>query len=366
MKNIVFTGGHHNSALLVAKALKKKGFNIYWFGHKHTMKDDKSLSLEIREVKKEKIPFIELKTAKIHRNYNPFCFFKLAFGLMQSFYYLVKIKPVLIVAFGSYLSVPVAIVGKILGIKLIINEQTSKAGLANKFLARIADKILLTWKSSEKFFPAEKSIVTGLPLPSYIFKVKEGDKIFKNKLPIIFITGGKQGSNIINRAVEKELEVYLKDFNLIHQLGAIKKTYDYLRISRKRNELSIKYKKRYIVKKFFYRQEMIKILKNADLVISRSGAHIVYELSVLGKPAVLIPYPWAHNQEQLYNAKILKNYHGAIIIRQRDLTGQSLLTAAKKAIKNLDKMEQGLKELKEKVYKNGLQRVVEVILKQIK
>jgi len=364
-KTIVFTGGHHNSALLIAKALKKKGFEIYWFGHKHTMEKEESLSLEIREVQRAGIQFINLKTAKFYNNYNPLFLIKFIFGFFQSLFHLIKIKPKLIFAFGGYLSVPVGLSGKLLGIKLIISEQTSRAGLANRILSIFADKILLTWSSSQKFFKKKKCAVVGLPLPEQTFKKKKSEKQFDNKLLTILITGGKQGSHVINRAIEERLPVYLKKYNLIHQTGAIKKTNDFERIVEKRKKIDKEYRQRYKLKKFLFREEMIEALKSADLVISRAGAHIIWELAALGKPAILIPYPWAYKDEQFFNAKKLEKTGGAIILKQKNLSAEFLFKQVEKAMGKIDKLSKKAGKMKKLVVRDSKEKIISVIFEQL-
>ena len=85
-KKIVFIGGHHNSALVLAQALKAKSFKIYWFGHKHTMRREKSLSLEYLEVKKARVPFYQIQTGKFYRHYYPWQWLKTFYGFFQSLF----------------------------------------------------------------------------------------------------------------------------------------------------------------------------------------------------------------------------------------------------------------------------------------
>ena len=89
---VIFIGGHHNSALAVAKLLRQRGFRVYWFGHKHTMRKERSLSLEYQEVRKNGFPFYELKTGKFYRTYNPWQFLKIFLGFIQSLFLLYKIN----------------------------------------------------------------------------------------------------------------------------------------------------------------------------------------------------------------------------------------------------------------------------------
>lgn len=325
---IIFIGGHHNSALVVARLLKERGHRIFWFGHKHTMRKEKSLSAEYLEIKKYKFPFFEIRTGKFYHSYNPLEFLKIIFGFFQSLFLLLKIKPDFIVSFGGYLAVPVVTAGFLLRIPAVTHEQTTQSGLANQTISFLVKRIFLTWQSSIKFFPKNKSEVIGLPLRKELFQKQK--RPFKNQQPTILILGGKQGSNFINILIEGILTDLLKKYNLIHQTGRIRKTNDFNRLKEKRDSLPFDLKKRYILKPYFYNQEMARYLLGADLVISRAGAHIVYELMTLKKFAFLIPISWAYRNEQFKNALKLKNLGLAKIFSQKKIKGSLLLQEIEK------------------------------------
>lgn len=335
---IVFTGGHHNSALVVARLLRKKGHQIFWFGHKHTMEKEKSLSAEYLEVRRYGFPFFEIKTGKFYRTYNPLQYFKIVFGFFQALILLLRFRPNLIVSFGGYLAVPVVFAGFLLRIPSFIHEQTTQAGLANQITSFLAKKIFITWPSSIRFFPKKKTELIGLPLRKSFFK-KNKTKLFKNNLPTIFVVGGKQGSHFINKLIEESLVEILKEYNLIHQAGRIKRTGDLARLRKKRKALPPELKKRYLLKPYFFDEEMTTYLPAADLVISRAGAHIIYELAVLGKPAVLIPYPWSYKNEQLKNAQVLEKLGMAKILSQKQANSLILIKTIKNCFKELEKLE---------------------------
>ncbi len=338
IKTIVFTGGHHNSALVLAKLLCKRGFKIIWFGHKHTMFREKSLSAEFLEVKEAGIPFIELKTGKFYRTLNPLILAKIPFGFFQAFSLLIKYKPSLIVSFGGYLSVPVVLAGWFLKVPSVTHEQTTTIGVANKLISFFAKKIFLTWDSSKKFFPENKLKVVGLPVRKELLNLKKEKSFFQEKLPTILILGGKQGSHILNQTIMENLTFLLQKYNLIHQTGFSQKTKDFEKLKNIKKGLSVKLKKRYVVKPYFFKKELVQVLKITDLVISRSGAHIVYELALMGKPAVLIPYPWSYQKEQEFNARLLADNGGALLLEQKNL--RQFKNQIDDVINNLDKFRQ--------------------------
>ncbi|MBI1871919.1 glycosyltransferase [Candidatus Collierbacteria bacterium] len=321
-QTIVFTGGHHNSALVVAKELKKEGFQIAWMGHKFNF-SNKSLSAEYQEVTAEKIPFYELKTGKFYRQKNPIEYGKILFGLIQAFVYLNKIRPVLIVSFGGFMAVPAVIAGWLLRIPSVTHEQTVVAGWANKAISPFVKKILLTHESSLKNFPKKKSVVVGLPLRPELFDPKLKQK-FDPKL--LYISCGKQGSHTINQALFPLIGELVKKFTVVHQTGASGPSRDADRARRIKESLG-DLSNRYTYAPYFFATDAATYLQSAEVVISRAGAHLTYELSLLQKRAIFIPIPWVSHNEQLKNANLAAKKTPAIILLEKDLSRETLMAA---------------------------------------
>lgn len=320
---VVFTGGHHSSAIIVAKKLKEKGNNIFWFGHKQTMIGDKNPSSEYLEVTKEKIPFFNIKAGKLQRNFK-FVenLIRIPVGFFQSFYYLNKIKPDIIVTFGGYLGLPVAWSGFLLGIPVVAHEQTVISGKANTLIALVASKIFISFPSSANLFPKEKVIFSGLPVREEIFKKQDcfidSNHKNKDKRKIIYFTGGKQGSHIINEAVFSILPVLLEKFIVIHQCGSNSIFNDIRKAQQIKDNLG-RLSQYYFVKEYFFDDEIGGVYSCADFFVSRAGAHTVYELILLKKPAILIPIPWSSRDEQSKNGKMLEGLGLAKILTQEEL-----------------------------------------------
>ena len=313
----MFTGGHHTSALEVAKALKNKGWNIVWLGHRHSMWEDTSDSAEYKEVTAAGIKFIDLKAGKFYRTFNPLKLIRIPLGFFQAFLQLVLHRPTGIVSFGGYLAVPTVLAGWILGIPSVTHEQTVVSGWANKFISLFAKKIALAWPDSAHRYPRGKTVTIGLPLRSEILKIRK-PKTENRKL--IYITGGKQGSQTINKEVFAALS-RLGGYQVVHQTGNL----DY---SLAQSHLKDGYECF-----AFDSAKAIAALSQATVVVSRAGAHIVYELGYLGIPCVLIPIPWVSHNEQFLNAQILERNNQAVILPESKLTPESLISSIKLAIK---------------------------------
>ena len=308
-KRVVITGGHHSSALVVAEALRQEGFEIIWLGHKYSLAGDKNPSAKYQEVTQAGFRFATLQAAKSHRWWRPANLWRFPWGFTQALFYLLRWRPQLILSFGGYLAVPVVLVGWLMGIPCLTHEQTVVYGLANRLIAYFAKKVLVAWPQSLKHFPAQKVVLTGLPLRQEILAVKAQP----HRQYTIYITGGKQGAHLINQAVRQALPSLLAKYRVIHQCG----WFDWPEFRQLK-------KKNYTVKPYFFRQEIGSVLAQADLVVSRAGAHTVYELAALGKPALLIPIPWAYADEQQKNAQLLADVGLAQILPQSQLTAQTL------------------------------------------
>jgi UDP-N-acetylglucosamine--N-acetylmuramyl-(pentapeptide) pyrophosphoryl-undecaprenol N-acetylglucosamine transferase len=321
-KRIVFTGGHHNSALAVALDLKYDGYDIYWLGHKYSMWGDKNPSAEYKEVTAAGIPFYELKAGKFYRTYHPLKLARIPNGFIEAFKYIKAIKPDLIISFGGYLAVPVAVIGWLMRIPIITHEQTAVTGLSNQLIGKFANKILLTYDSSSQYFPKEKSIVIGLPLSTTkIPKVK----FTQDRKKTIFIHGGKQGSHIINQCVFSAVSRLVEKYKVIHQVGSSTVYQDYIKANEVKNRLPAGQRSSYDVFEYLPQAGFDKGLASTALVIGRSGAHTVYQIGIFGVPALFIPIPWVVNNEQQKNAEILVNAGSSELLLQKDLTPDSLI-----------------------------------------
>jgi UDP-N-acetylglucosamine--N-acetylmuramyl-(pentapeptide) pyrophosphoryl-undecaprenol N-acetylglucosamine transferase len=333
-KTIIFTGGHHNSALLLAKMLKKEGHEIIWFGHRHSIQGDKNVSAEYLSVVRADISFIELKTGKIHLG-NIWQIIKTIKAFLFCFFAFAKNRPSLIISFGGYLAVPPVMAAWTLGIPSISHEQTTVLGMANKAMLPFLRKIYLTWPI-KKLAKNKKAVLVGLPIESDnlkacsknmvndLLKKVNIDQFFKNhNLPLLVISGGKQGSNFINHLIEKNLNLLLKNWNICHQAGSNLKTKDYQRLLKKRQKLSLELKSKYVV--LDYVSNFSNILSAADIVIGRSGAHTVYEILLMGKKMLAIPLPLSFADEQKKNAQKLETAGIGVILEQKDCSSKSFL-----------------------------------------
>jgi UDP-N-acetylglucosamine--N-acetylmuramyl-(pentapeptide) pyrophosphoryl-undecaprenol N-acetylglucosamine transferase len=241
---------------------------------------------------------------------------KLPCGLFQSLLIIKRFSPDVVLGVGGYSAGPVCLAARILGVRTAIHEQNSYPGATNRLLSRFVDRIFISFPESKALFPEGKVFLSGNPIRENFLtgegKKEDGSKGFK-----ILVTGGSQGASAIN-AMMIEALTRMKDKGMMPQIVHQAGQRDY--------EVVLKgYNERHIVadvKPFI--QDMPAAYRQADIVIGRAGAGTVFELAALGKPSILIPYPFAADDHQTANARMLGDCGGAKVIAQSDLNSDQL------------------------------------------
>lgn len=324
---ILLTGAHFTPAVAVIEELKKyPDVSIIYVGRKTTQEGDSSLSQESRIIPKLGVKFIPIITGRLQRSFSIYTIpslLKIPIGLLQALYIIFTQKPDVILSFGGYVAVPVVFSAWLFSIPILVHEQTLVSGLANSISSLFADKVALSFKSDSN---NQKYIFIGNPLREVVKKIEnnlgEFREVFKSaekeKLPVILVTGGNQGSHIINKTIEDCLDRLTKFAYIIHVTGE-NKFKDFERL-----EKSGKSGGRYIVKKWIGK-EYVTILRNIDLVVSRSGINTLTELAYLGKPALVIPFEPLFRMEQYKNAKYFEKLGLVKILPQSKLSSSNLI-----------------------------------------
>lgn len=365
---ILITGGHMSPALAVIDALlqKEKNNSLLFVGRKYTDKKKHDISLEYKEVTQRHISFIHLDTGRltwILSWHTIRQFFQIGKGFLQSWQIITKHKPDVILSFGGYIALPIAYAAWVHQIPIYTHEQTIQPGLANKLIARIAKKICVSFPETKKFFPKEKVIVSGNPLRAEIFSPHQAHPKKKAK-PLIYITGGSLGSHSVNTHIIQIIQNLVKEYIIIHQTGNVTEYNDYKKAQNIRNALPQKQQNNYIIKKHIPSHEIGNILKQADLVVGRSGANTFFELIALQKPSVLIPLPWASHGEQEKHAMILKKASVAEIFYQTD-ESKNLLSSIHTILSRKNTMQEAFTQLQKKYIHHAETIILKTIFQKI-
>jgi UDP-N-acetylglucosamine--N-acetylmuramyl-(pentapeptide) pyrophosphoryl-undecaprenol N-acetylglucosamine transferase len=329
----VVTGGHLSPAIAFLQQAKSQGDSVLFIGRGNL----ESTKLKLREKELVTAMGFEYTTIPLIK-YDRFNKWKLIIQLPKLVHslYLAKTKlnqfnPDAVVAFGSYVAIPVAFAAALSRLPVITHEQTVKAGLANRLIALVATKIALSFESSQAYFPQTKTVLTG-PLIQEEFFLSQPEPEWNPSAPrpLIYLTGGSQGSLILNQALLPLVKQLAHSFTLIHQTGQ-KDRADAKKVYQSLTEAE---KDHYLAKPKFPPAEVAWIFKHAAVVIARAGANTVSELMVSGTPAIFIPLKGAQQDEQRHNARLMASKGAALIINQDELTPKTLLAAINQLLVN--------------------------------
>jgi len=246
---------------------------------------------------------------------------KAVLGFFQSMKIFRCFRPDIVVGMGGYLAFPVVLAAKISRISCTIHEQNVFPGLANRVLARVVDRIMVSFKETERYFPSKKTFLTGNPIRQSILSCPRSEGLRKLNLAEgkknILVFGGSQGARSINLGMVRALDFLTpvkKKIQIIHIVGA-----------EQFSEIREKYKKKnYSVCVLPYLLHMEYAYSCCDLVISRSGACTVAEIIAKGLPSILIPYPYATAGHQKANAEFLSEREACLLIENNQVTGELL------------------------------------------
>lgn len=299
------------------------------------------------------IRFISIASVKVPRYLTPYWLlfpFKAAYALVESWNVLRAERPDVIVTAGGYVSVPLVILGRFMGVRSWVHQQDVLPGLANKVMARFASKISVTFPQSKDTFPSKKTTVTGNAVrPSVVHGSQErGRKKFglDPDRKTLLVLGGGTGAAWINEAVSAIAEDLTKNWQVLHVTG--KDKYHMVNVSAK-----------HYVAEPLIQDGMDDAYAAADLVLCRAGLGTITELAAVGKPAIIVPIPDSHQE---MNAFHLYEHQAALILDQTETTPQILLSSIRTVMENEDIQMRFMANLKLTFPKDGTKTIAEGVL----
>ncbi len=348
------TAGHISPALALIATLQElePSAKFQYIGSRAGM--------EQKQVEATGVPFIPVSTGKLRRYLsaeNVADWFRVPLGIAQSRGAIQRFAPDVVLATGGYVAVPPVVAAGLLRIPILIHEQTTQIGLANRICARFASKIALSWDAALAHLEPNlraKAWVAGNPVRPQIFggiapKAVRHFGLSDEWLPVVYITGGSLGARVLNCAVEECLPDLLKVARVIHQCGSQENESerDFDRLTRARLLLSPELQRRYAVTPFV-KDELKDVFALAELVIGRAGAGTVSELCALGKAALYVPLVPTGGDEQTKNARMAEEVGAARVLKQDECDGPNLLGAIRELLgdkSGLKAMEDAAKTL---------------------
>lgn len=358
------TAGHINPGISIANKIMQEEPNskIAFIGTVRGLENDlvPRAGFELKTIDayglSKKISVDNLK--KIHKTLK---------GIKEAKKIVKEFRPDILIGTGGYICGAAVLAAKFNGVPVLLHESNAFPGKAVKMTAKNADTILVSFEETKNQIKKCKNIVyTGTPV-----KIKKRNLGINEKLeiiksmdlnetkPIILVFGGSQGAQKINEAVINIIEERKnKNYQIMWATGP--KQYNIIKNELSAKNIDINNISNFKIVAYIYNMEEVENV--ADLIVARSGAMTITEISNLAKPSILVPLPNVSNDHQMYNAKILEKVDAAKIIKNNDLTGDILNREIEKIV--LDKSR--CKQMGENAYKVSNEDAIEKIYKEIK
>lgn len=245
-----------------------------------------------------------------------------------------KEKPDVVIGMGGFASFAPLVAGAMYGTPRLLHEQNSIPGLANRTLAKFCPTLAVSYADSKRYFNKKVGIfLTGNPIRKELLNHTDRAAARQNlgleEKFTVLIFGGSRGATKLNKAAV-ELAQLMNGLDV--QIVLITGKNDYEEVSRHLQGNTQ-------FKIFAFHDDMGKLYSASDLVVSRAGATTLAEITALGKPSILIPYPYATDDHQYENAKMLEKNEAALLIRDQDITGQAIFNKIKQLVDNVDQLQ---------------------------
>lgn len=337
MKHIVFTGGgtagHVTPNIALFPAVKEAGYEISYIGSYEGIEKELITGLGVT--------YYGIASGKFRRYFSWKNFtdpFNVVKGYFQAKKLLKKLKPNIVFSKGGFVSVPVVMAAKKCKIPCIIHESDITPGLANKLAIPSATKVCANFPETLNYLPKEKAVLTGSPIRKELFS---GNKIkgldfcgFTANKPVLLVIGGSTGAASVNNAIRDLLPTLLQQFQIIHLCGKGK------------TDETFNGREGYV--QFEYIDKELKdLFAAADVIVSRAGANAICELLALKKPNILIPLSAAASRgDQILNAESFERQGFSYVLKEEDVTNETLLAAVNEVYANRDKYVATMSESK--------------------
>jgi UDP-N-acetylglucosamine--N-acetylmuramyl-(pentapeptide) pyrophosphoryl-undecaprenol N-acetylglucosamine transferase len=302
------TGGHIFPGLAVAEALRERGWQVHWLGAPGSMEE--------KLVPPRGFAFEPVQFGGV-RGKGPLTLFLLPLKLLRAFWQSLgvvrRVKPDVLVGLGGYITFPGGMMGVLMGKPLVLHEQNSVAGLANKVLAGVADRVFTAFpnvlKKAQWVGNPLRAAFTSQPEPAVRFAGRTG--------PLkLLVVGGSLGARGLNTVVPQALARIASETRpqVLHQSGA-----------RQIDELRANYAAAGVEGELTpFIEDTAQAYADADIIVARAGASTVTEIAAVGAAALFVPFPSAVDDHQTTNARFLVDAGGGWLVQQADLTPELL------------------------------------------
>ncbi len=331
------TGGHIYPALAIIDKIKEKEPNseFLYIGTHNRMEND---IIPKRNIPFRTIEIFGLERKNILKNFRTLYYFIKSYVACRKI--IKEFNPDIVIGVGGYVTGPVLFAAHSLKYKTFIHEQNTKLGKANKFLSKYADKIAVSFENTLKYIDIDKGVFTGNPRGESAINTPEYSKkelgLSLGKRTVLIVMGSL-GAGKVNDGLIKSINLFSKkNYEVLFITG--REHYDKI----KSTDIPSN------VKLLPYLDGLPGAMKIADVIVSRAGATSLSEITALLKPSILIPSPYVANNEQYYNAADLIENNCAIMIEEKNFTGEGLVNKIDELINNqrlINTMHENLKKV---------------------
>jgi UDP-N-acetylglucosamine--N-acetylmuramyl-(pentapeptide) pyrophosphoryl-undecaprenol N-acetylglucosamine transferase len=358
------SGGHFYPIIAIAQELNKLAEKQHLVDFELFFMSDDPYSERI--LFENGITFLKVNTGKARRYFsvlNILDFFKTIFATTYALFRVFMLYPDVVVGKGGYASFPALFAARLLRIPVIIHESDSVPGKVNKWAAKFAEKIAISYPEAAEHLPKEKVALTGNPIRNDILiPMKEGAyELLKLEegVPVIFVLGGSLGAKIINEAMLQAAPDIIEKYQVIHQVGKknLKEMQDLMQvvIGYKEN------KERYKMFGYLDNQAMKMSGGVADLIISRAGSTI-FEIAAWGVPSIIIPISNSNGDHQRKNAYSYARAGAADVIEEKNLTPHLLISEITRLVEDKQKREEMTHAAKEFSEPDAAAKIAEQVM----
>jgi len=343
------TGGHVIPAIAVARELARAGHEALFVG---TERGAEARLVPSAGFRLERIRVGGMKNLGILTKLTSL--WRLAAETVSQWRLFGEWKPAAVFSMGGYVAGPPVLAAIMRGVPLVVMEPNAVPGATNRWISRWVRRALISFEETRRFFPKERTELTGLPVRQEFFELP--DKVPSGEFTVL-ITGGSQGSRTLNNAARASWPLFRRsglNVRLIHQTG-----------TPMQSELAEEFAASGLAGEIVpFIGDMPDAFAKADLIVCRSGAGAVSELAAAGKPSILVPFPFAADDHQTKNAEVLERAGAAIRSSDKDWTGDKLFAAVTELQANPDRLRAMGQAARGLARRDAARRAAEILLSE--
>lgn len=352
------TAGHTSPAVAIIEELQKRDsrLDLQWVGRRGGIEERvcDNLTIPFRSVAVRGWP----RSGIVRR---AVALARLVYGGFQAYVHLLRFRPQAVIGVGGYVSVPLVWIAQRRGIPTILHEQNKRLGMANRLLAARADKLLLSFPDTIGPYPEGRAIVVGNPVRSGFLEPPDRESACEklgldSDVPIVLVVGGSQGARTLNEAMAGAVNQFQPgEAQFVWMCGA--HGVDMARKAAERAPVPVSV--------YSYIDDMATAFAASTMLVSRAGASSTAEIATVGKPSILVPYPYATDNHQEANARAFEAAGASIVILDEDCTADRLAEDVRALLSDPGRLEEMSRAARTMARPAAVETIVESVFEAV-